>query len=199
MKKYLTIMFSAAAVFASCTHQDPINTDEFTPGTVYTMTVKATKAPVTRGLELDDKTLNVKWNEGETVDVIQNGSNNKTYIVGTLTATASDNGSTSLTGEITPHTTDADFHLCLHGYEEDYTGQKGLLLNDSNSIESKFDYAIAEIESNNVFLDDEDNTVTFAEGYTVSFESQQAIVKFSLYGDDGVTPLKASKLTIHGD
>ncbi|MBO6168941.1 MAG: hypothetical protein J6O51_03110 [Bacteroidales bacterium] len=203
MNRFFGMILSLAALVA-CSQLEPV-TDEVPAGSrSYTMTVKATKAtPSTRGLSLDDKTLNVKWNEGEKVDVIQDFDGGESHYVGTLTASASDNGSTTLTGTITPYSTDSKaFRFCLHGYKQDYTGQKGQLLKPSegedNSIESKYDYAIAEdIPEDIVHINDK--AVTFDENYEgISFVSQQAIVKFTLFGDDG-KPLNATRLTISGD
>ena len=71
----LAALLCASATFTACSSSDdsiaeqqPVNPTE--PKT-YTMTVQVTKgdAAGTRGLSLDGKTLNVKWNEGEEVEV----------------------------------------------------------------------------------------------------------------------------------
>jgi len=68
----LTVLIITLAALTACSsdseilNNQPVNPTE--PKT-YTMTVQVTKGDdaATRGLSLDGKTLNVKWNEGETV------------------------------------------------------------------------------------------------------------------------------------
>ena len=74
--KTLTALLMASAMFTACSSDDDIVNDQPVNPTApktYTMTVQATKgdAAATRGLSLDGKTLNVKWNEGEKVVVMQ--------------------------------------------------------------------------------------------------------------------------------
>ena len=89
------IIFGTAACSSSddsIAEQQPVNPTE--PKT-YTMTIEATKstgdAVTTRALSLDGKTLNVKWNEGEMVYVLQQDKDNTAdwNYVGKLTAAAS--------------------------------------------------------------------------------------------------------------
>ena len=76
--KTLAIQLMVGVAFAACSSDDdivneqPVNPTE--PKT-YTMTIRASKGDDagTRGLSLDGKTLNVKWNEGEEVIVMQGG------------------------------------------------------------------------------------------------------------------------------
>ena len=125
----LAALLIASATFAACSSSDdsiieqPVNPTE--PKT-YTMIVQATKgdAAATRGLSLDGKTLNVKWNEGEEVEVYQ-GAEKK----GTLTATASSNGTTTLTGEVSGLTEEeGNITFYLHSNDRDYSEQTGVLL-----------------------------------------------------------------------
>ena len=99
------IIFGTAACSSSddsIAEQQPVNP---TAPMTYTMIVQATKGDdaATRGLELDGKTLNVKWNEGEEVEVMQRTqvSPEVWTSLGKLKAKASDNGTTMLTGELT--------------------------------------------------------------------------------------------------
>ena len=160
------------------------------PTTKYTMTVNATKGDdgQTRALSLDGKTLNVKWAATDEVSVFPASS--WLTPLGTLTAAASDNGSTSLTGDLTSAPSAGDqLNLLFPRAEWSYTGQKGILLSDANSIEKKYDYALANVEVASV----DGNTITTTGD--ASFASQQAIVKFTLQDKDG-NALNASSLTV---
>ena len=176
-----------AAAFVACSSDDneiqnaqPANPTE--PQT-YTMTIQATKATggaTTRGLSLDGKTLNVKWNEGEQVEVVQmSGTTSKS--LGTLKAKASTDGITTLTGELVGLQTGAQLKFYLHGATYDYTGQKGVLLNadGNNSIEEKYDYAFAATYDYTI----DGSTVTVASG--INLEAQQSIVKFTFVDNNG--------------
>ena len=181
----LAALLIASATLAACSSYDneiqnaqPANPTE--PKT-YTMTIQATKATggaTTRGLSLDGKTLNVKWNEGEQVEVVQmSGTTSKS--LGTLKAKASTDGITTLTGELVGLQTDAQLKFYLHGSTYDYTGQTGVLLSDANSIEEKYDYAFA---ATNVYTIDGSN-VTVPSG--INLEAQQSIVKFTFVDSNG--------------
>ena len=80
--KTLAALLIASATFAACSSDDSIIEQPVTPTApkTFTMTVQASKgdAAATRGLSLDGKTLNVKWNEGEEVIVMQGELPDKT-------------------------------------------------------------------------------------------------------------------------
>ena len=183
--KTLAALLIASATLAACSSDDneiqnaqPTNPTE--PQT-YTMTIQATKATdgaTTRGLSLDGKTLNVKWNEGEVVEVVQmSGTTSKS--LGTLKAKASTDGITTLTGELVGLQTGAQLKFYLHGSTYDYTGQTGVLLSDANSIEKKYDYAFFQTTDYVV----NNSTVTVASG--INLEAQQSIVKFTFVDNNG--------------
>ena len=193
--KTLAALLMAGAALTACSSEDnfmneqPVNPTE--PKT-YTMTVQATKSTgdnmETRGLSLDGKTLNVKWNEGEQVEVVQtSGSTSKS--LGTLKAKASTNGITTLTGELVGLQTDAQLKFYLHSASYDYTGQTGVLLSDANSIEEKYDYAFA--ATNDYTIDG--TNVTVPSG--INLEAQQSIVKFTFVDNNG-NSLNAQSLEI---
>lgn len=213
----LAALLIAGAAFISCSSDDdiieqPVNPTE--PKT-YTMTVQATKPTgddaATRGLSLNGKTLNVKWNEGETVYVLQQNKDNTAdwYYVGKLTAEASSNATTTLSGTLTLEIGKAGAYLdtdapalrfVLHGNalgssnESDYsTGQNGLLTG-TGSIEEKYDFASCDVAKTSYTIDTEAKTVSVTGGITLV--SEQAIVKFSLYQADGTTPINATSLAI---
>jgi len=207
MKKFMTniktvaVLLMASATFAACSSDDNIIDQQPAQPAgqqVYTMTIKATKstsdAAATRGLSLDGKTLNVKWNEGEQVEVVQGSAT-----LGTLTATpdSSDPTKATLSGTLTSSPADDQPILfALHGALADYTGQKGILLktNGDNSIEENYDYAACQVEKDKFTIDTDAKTVSVPDGITLI--SAQAIVKFSLYKSDGITPINATSLAI---
>ena len=210
------LLMASTAVFTACSSDDniieekPVNPTE---PQVYTMTIEATKgdAAATRGLSLDGKTLNVKWNEGEMVYVLQQDKDNTAdwNYVGKLTAAASSNATTTLSGTLTVETgesgTDLDtdapaLRFVLHGNAlgsgsaSDYsTGQNGLLTG-TGSIEEKYDFASCDVAKGSYTIDTEAQTVSVTGGITLV--SEQAIVKFSLYQADGTTPINATSLAI---
>ena len=194
----------------SIAEQQPVNP---TAPKTYTMTVQVTKgdAAATRGLSLDGKTLNVKWNEGEMVYVLQQDKDNTAdwNYVGKLTAAASSNATTTLSGTLTVETGESGIDLAtdapalrfvLHGNAlgsgnaSDYsTGQNGLLTG-TGSIEEKYDFASCDLAKGSYTIDTEAKTVSVTGGITLV--SEQAIVKFSLYQADGTTPINATSLAI---
>lgn len=220
--KTLAALLIASATFAACSSDD--NTIDQQPAQpagqqVYTMTIQATKSTgeeanarvATRGLSLDGKTLNVKWNEGEMVYVLQQDKDNTAdwNYVGKLTAAASSNATTTLSGTLTVETGESGTELdteapalrfVLHGNAlgsdnaSDYsTGQNGLLTG-TGSIEEKYDFASCDVANSSYTIDTEAKTVSVTGGITLV--SEQAIVKFSLYQADGTTPINAKTLTI---
>ena len=218
-KNFLTmaaLLMASAAVFTACSsdseilNNQPVNPTE--PKT-YTMTVQVTKgdAVTTRALSLDGKTLNVKWNEGEMVYVLQQNKYNTAdwYYVGKLTAAASSNATTTLSGTLTLEIGESGSYLdtdapalrfVLHGNAlgssnaSDYsTGQNGLLTG-TGSIEEKYDFASCDVAKGSYTIDTEAKTVSVTGGITLV--SEQAIVKFSLYQADGTTPINATSLAI---
>lgn len=216
--KTLAALLIASATFAACSSDDNVLEEQPTNPTepqVYTMTIEATKstgdAVTTRALSLDGKTLNVKWNEGEMVYVLQQDKDHTAdwNYVGKLTAAASSNATTTLSGTLTLEigesgtdlATDAPaLRFVLHGNAlgsgnaSDYsTGQNGLLTG-TGSIEEKYDFASCDVANTSYTIDTEAKTVSVTSGITLV--SEQAIVKFSLYQADGTTPVNATSLTI---
>ena len=218
-KNFLTmaaLLMASAAVFTACSSDSEIlNNQPVNPTApkTYTMTVQVTKGDdaTTRGLSLDGKTLNVKWNEGEMVYVLQQDKDNTAdwKYVGKLTAAASSNATTTLSGTLTLETGESGTELdteapalrfVLHGNAlgsdnaSDYsTGQNGLLTG-TGSIEEKYDFASCDVANTSYTIDTEAKTVSVTGGITLV--SEQAIVKFSLYQADGTTPINATSLAI---
>ena len=205
----LAALLIASATLAACSNSDdniieeqPVNP---TAPKTYTMIVQATKGDdaATRGLSLDGNTLNVKWNEGEKVVVMQDDKE-----LGTLTATPyPDNPKkATLRGDLDKLDLGKDIKFHLHSASRDYSRQSGVLLSKDgkNSIEENFDYALCTVEAGSdkiktsVVKDpdgDEYYLVTIEDGITL--ESQQAIVKFTLVDKaDGTTPILAKRLEV---
>ena len=203
MKKYITdiktlaALLMAGAAMTACSDKDNIASETqqpVNPTGHYTMTVNATMGDnstngTNRALALNDKTLKVKWAGTDHVAVFPAASN--CTLLGTLTATASETGTTTLTGNLTGsvHVND-NLNLLFPRGEWDYTGQKGILLSDENSIEKKYDYAQASVT---VAAIDNLHITTTA---NANFASQQAIVKFILKDKANDADINASKLTI---
>ena len=180
----------AALALVSCQKEmTPAATPEQPSAKTYTLTVDATKGNDTKALALDGHTLNVKWSDTDQVAVFPVGTN--TRLLGTLTATASETGTTQLSGDLTGTVNVSDnLSLLFPRGEWDYTGQKGILLSDGNSIEKKYDYALADVTVESI--DDSKITTTA----NADFSSQQAIVKFILKDKDNNNAINAKKLTI---
>lgn len=214
------LAMTAAIIFgtAACSSDDDVITEQKVNPTepqTYTMTIEATKstgdAAAMRGLSLDGKTLNVKWNEGEVVYVLQQDKDHTAdwNYVGKLTAAASSNATTTLSGTLTVETGESGTELdteapalrfVLHGNAlgsgnaSDYsTGQNGLLTG-TGSIEEKYDFASCDVAKGSYTIDTGAKTVSVTGGITLV--SEQAIVKFSLYQADGTTPINATSLAI---
>ena len=186
----LAALLIASATFVACSSDDSIISEQpVNPTTKYTMTVNASKGDdaTTRALSLSGKTLNVKWAATDEVSVFPTSS--WLTPLGTLTAAASENGSTSLTGDLTSAPSAGDqLNLLFPCATWDYTGQTGVLTGD-NSIEKKYDYALANVEVASV----DGNKITTTGN--ANFQSQQAIVKFILQ-DNGGNAINASSLTV---
>ena len=196
----LVALLMAGVALAACSSDDEILSDQPvnpTESQVYTMTIQATKGgdATTRGLSLNGKILNVKWNEGEEVYVVQQEDNAPYgyYVLGKLTATpdTEDQTMATLTGTLTKAPThQRDIVFYLHSANSDYRGQKGVLLKPATgtdySIETNYDYAMAIARwdvSGEFTVDEENKTVSVPCG--LSFQGTQAIVKFILKDKEG--------------
>lgn len=209
----LAALLMAGVAFAACSSSDdeilneqPVNP---TAPKTYTMIVQATKGDdaATRGLSLDGKTLNVKWNAGEKVVVMQGKDK-----LGTLTATPDPDDPTkaTLTGELDELDPEEDIEFHLHSASCDYSRQSGVLLSKDgeNSIEENFDYASCTVEAESgkiktSVVKDPDGDEEYDEYYLVTIEggitleSKQAIVKFTLVDKaDATTPMNVTRLEV---
>ena len=185
----LAALLMAGAAFTACSNDDNIIEEQPNGARTYKMTVDATigEKAQTRGLYFDGSALKVKWYNTDQVSVFPEAWSATEY--GTLTADDSENGSTKLTGDLTtlPDVND-NLNLLFPRATWDYTGQKGILLTDENSIEKKYDYALADVTVNSVTGNEIATT-------TANFQNQQAIVKFTLQDKDG-NAINATSLNI---
>ena len=193
----LTVLIIALAALTACSSDNEVLNDQPivnpTAPKTYTLTIQATKggAATTRGLSLDGKTLNVTWNEGEEVIVAQDETT-----IGTLTALASNNGTTTLTGEVTGLDPNKDVSFYLHSvnrrYDSIFDGpshiyweQKGVLQKPAegrdHSIETNYDFAACTVSKEKISING--NEISVAGG--IALASRQAIVKFTLLDQDG--------------
>ena len=219
MKKYmkafrtLTVLIITLAALTACSSDNEVLNDQPVNPTApktYTMIVQATKGgddAATRGLSLDGNTLNVKWNEGEKVVVMQDDDE-----LGTLTATPDPDDPTkaTLTGELDKLDLEEDIEFHLHSAGCDYSRQSGVLLSKDgeNSIEENFDYALCIVKKGSdkiktSVVKDPDGDEEYDEYYLVTIEggitleSQQAIVKFTLVDKaDATTPMNVTRLEV---
>ena len=209
-------LLTAGAAFTACSSDDEILNEQPvenpTTPKVYMMTVQATKTTgddaTTRGLSLNGHTLNVHWNEGEEVEVVQyNGNIAKNTVIGTLTATPDPNNprKATLTGTLDRFYEDTDIKFYLHSYERNYYGQSGVLLSKDgeNSIEEKYDYASCFIDmdlySDIVKVQESDGGYLITIEGGITLESSQSIVKFALVDKaDGTTPINATRFEVFG-
>lgn len=204
--KTLCVLLLTGAFITGCSNDE--NTEN-TPKAIrtYTLSVNATKGDDvanTRALTLEGQRLNATWAVGEHVYVRGTlGSSGEFWFKGSIQPESAGK-STRLNGEITvpdgwAFTTIQDaidnhvigypleLDLLFPRQELDYSGQIGTLAD----IAAKYDYAMA----TDVQFTVNDNHI---KGVTdVTFENQQAIVKFTLQDKaNGTTLLSPTTLTI---
>jgi hypothetical protein len=145
---------------------------------VYTLTLTAYKGAPTKALTeaTDGKTIQSTWETSDVVKVYK-GSD----CLGELHPATGGSASTELTGELTTAPSVSD-ELTLTFCSKDYASQDGTL----EYIANNCDYATATV------------TVTAVSGNAItttpaSFESRQAIVKFTLKKTEGGTELAATQ------
>ena len=177
----LTMM--TAATFTACSSDDGNERDNWVPPVepqYYTMTIQAMKGMVTRALSYDDDTKELKttWEEGEIVKVYQSGQE-----IGELTAAASDDASTTLTGYFAdaPSTSDPLTFYFHTNKSTSYSDQDGTL----ETIASTYDLCEpATVDAGDFEVDDENYTISVPAG--ISFgANKQAIVRFRLQYSNG--------------
>ncbi|MBR5660945.1 MAG: right-handed parallel beta-helix repeat-containing protein [Bacteroidales bacterium] len=157
---------------------------------VYSFSIRASKSaaePGSRALSLDGKVLNALWVEGE--EVTAYNETKGAALEGSLVAQTS-GGSTTLKGNLTGTVAPGDA-LTLKFLSPSYETQDGTLTGGATSIDKVCDYATASVTVDGV---DADNNVTIKG--EASFTNHQAIVKFTLFQEDGTTVVPANPLKV---
>ena len=188
MKKVYAFLMMAVALVA-CTREEQPRTE--TPNqpespATYTLTIQASKGQDTRALVLNGNTLNATWGGSEQVLVYANG--NPDQVIATLTPDPNgQTGSAScmLVGDFS-QLPEAGNVLTLKLNSNNYSDQRGTLA----YIAENCDYAVATLNVTGV-----DNGQILSSEGGAEFESQQAIVKFSLKNDAG-TAINPTSLTV---
>ncbi|MBR1666882.1 MAG: hypothetical protein IJ693_01240 [Bacteroidaceae bacterium] len=175
-------------MLTACSNDDSESeqtTTKIEAGKTYYMTVNAKKGGDTRALTLDGSTMTVTWDTDENVYVQYDGS----WFTGKLHPTANSNEAW-LSGAITPGTSvtlpAAMVTLQFPRQDFDYTEQDGTL----KKISTHYDYATTTAEITGIT---EDYQLIASE--FVTFQNQQAIVKFTLQDEKG-DALNVSSLRI---
>lgn len=192
MKKVYAFLMMAAALVA-CTREEQPRTetpDQPESPATYTLTIQASKGQDTRALVLDGNTLNATWGGSEQVLVYLNG--NPDQLIATLTPDLTghtDPASCLLVGEFTQLPGMGDV-LTLKLNSNNYSDQRGTLA----YIADNCDYAVATLQVTGV-----DNGQILSREGGAEFESQQAIVKFTLQDNASGAAISPSALTVKGD
>ena len=188
MKKVYAFLMMAAALVA-CTREEQPRTetpDQPQSPVTYTLSIQASKGQDTRALVLNGNTLNATWGGSEQVLVYANG--NPDQVIATLTPDPNgQTGSAScmLVGDFSQLPGRGDV-LTLKLNSNNYSDQRGTLA----YIADNCDYAVATLHVTGV-----DNGQILSSEGGAEFESQQAIVKFSLKNDAG-TAINPTSLTV---
>lgn len=188
------LLFAGVAITACSTSSSDNEIIDQTPAQPangkYTMTVNASKSSsaTTRALSLDGNTLNATWTKDDVVYVTKESGDMPPTNYGTLKPTniSADGQSCTLTGSISGLQIGKGDVLTLRYHNSNYPSQKGTL----DYIAEKCDVAIA-----TVTVDKVENGLITTTG-NANFESQQAIVKFSLKQPDGTTSLATDYLLV---
>lgn len=189
MKKFFAFMIMAAALAACTRVEQPRNETPEQPEVpaTYTLTLQASKGTDTRGLVLNDNTLNAIWDGSEQVYVYLNG--NLSQEIAILTPVQSGQANCVLRGDFAQPPVAGNV-LTLKLNRDNYMDQRGTLA----YIGANCDYAIATVTVTGV----NDGKIASQEG-GAKFENQQAIVKFSLKNDAGTAAIKPTSLTVQVD
>ena len=180
-------VISLLTVF-SCTKEIDEPIDQPTEPETYTLSIKASKGEFTKGLSLDENTLNAIWDGSEEVYVFKGDQQIGVLspVIETLVYPAK--VSCTLAGPFTTLPVDGD-ELTLKLTSNNYSEQDGTL----DFIASHCDYAVATLHVTGV----NNGQIESIEG-TAAFENQQAIVKFTLKDKvDGTTLLSPTTLTVN--
>ena len=191
MKNILRLIATVSSILTvfSCNKEIDKPIDQPSEPETYTLSIKASKGEFTKGLSLDDNTLNAIWDGSEEVYVFKNDAQ-----IGVLTPDLSTLvypekvSSCTLAGPFTTIPEAGDV-LTLKLTSNNYSGQDGTL----DFIAGHCDYAVATLHVTGVI----NGQIESTEG-KAAFENQQAIVKFTLKDKaDGTTLLTPTTLTVN--
>ena len=190
MKNILRLIATVSSILTvfSCNKEIDKPIDQPSEPETYTLSIKASKGEFTKGLSLDDNTLNAIWDDSEEVYVFKNDAQ-----IGVLTPDLStlvypEKVSCTLAGPFTTIPEAGDV-LTLKLTSNNYSGQDGTL----DFIAGHCDYAVATLNVTGVI----NGQIESTEG-KAAFENQQAIVKFTLKDKaDGTTLLTPTTLTVN--
>lgn len=172
----------------SCTKAIDEPIDKPSEPETYTLSIKASKGEFTKGLSLDENTLNAIWDGSEEVFVFKGDQQIGVLspVIETLVYPAK--VSCTLSGPFTTLPVDGDM-LTLKLTSNNYSGQDGTL----DFIAGHCDYAVATLNVTGV----NNGQIESTQG-SANFENQQAIVKFTLLDKaDGTTMLNPTTLTVN--
>ncbi|MBR5660946.1 MAG: hypothetical protein IKW99_05295 [Bacteroidales bacterium] len=158
---------------------------------VYSFNISASKSaaePGSRALSLDGKVLNALWAEGE--EVTAYNETKGAALEGSLVAQTS-GANTTLKGDLTG-TIAANDILTLKFLSPAYGTQDGTLTGNATSIDKVCDYATATVTVDAV----ETGKNVIIKEPSASFTNRQAIVKFTLFQEDGTTVVPANPLNV---
>ena len=176
------VLLLTGLIGLSCSRLDEIpqsETPETPEKTMYTLIIKAEKEASTKALEDMGTTLKSTWTVGDVVTVYAGSQ-----ILGTLTASTGGSSTTTLEGDLN-EAPEVGADLTLKYRSDNYLTQKGTL----DYIAANCDYALATVRVETVT--EKHITTTPA-----LFETQQAIVKFTLQDADG-NAVAASQLLLN--
>ena len=174
---FLVMMAVTGTIMTACSDDNDVTTPE--EKKTFTLTVEATNgsSDLTRALAEENDALKATWTQGDIVNVYEGNTK-----LGTLTA-QSTAVKTRLSGQITaPSAQNAT--LTLKYQETDYSGQDGTLATSG----AHHNYCTATTTVTKIG----DNY----SGSAANFESQQAIVKFTLKKKSDNSAIKATTMDI---
>lgn len=190
----LWVLLTAALISACSSGEEMQNTTESGPQTkVWVLSIKANKDDnaATRGVHFVGGVLKSKWGDpststGQTVEVYRGETK-----LGELTASASEDGSTLITGEIedTDFVKDETLKLYSPSKARDYSGQTGTIESMSSKDYVEAEITVEAIDADNGILRTTDATFTRLQSFNkITFTESVSSVTISATGLVG-TPL----------
>ena len=181
----MAALLMAGAVLTACSGDDDLLDEQPVQNGTYTLSVETAKSMTTRSLALNGSTINATWATTDHV-YVKKGATWATGSLQPMTAGATATLKGALSGVSIAVNDELTFRYPMKG-APNYIGQKGTL----EDIAANYDYATA--TATVTAVGSNGNVAANA----VSFQNQQAIVKFTLLDEaNGTTPVNATNLTI---